>query len=179
MFSIDWRKSALLGFFFLIALLLGISSGSADDDEKEDWYEIRLFGYVEPIVLVEGNIRMQARLDTGAETTSLHATDIEHFEKDDDDWVRFTTEGDDGKNAEYEREIVHDVKIVGEEDARPVIMMEVCLGNLQKTVEVNLNDRSELTYSALIGRNFMQPGIMVNGSEKNTSNPDCDLAVPG
>ncbi|WP_022728511.1 ATP-dependent zinc protease family protein [Fodinicurvata sediminis] len=178
MISIDWRKSALLGFFILSATLLGVSPGLADDEEKEDWYKVRLFGYVEPIVLVEGNIQMQARLDTGAETTSLHATDIETFEKDDEEWVRFTTEGDDGKNAEYEREVLHTVKIVGEENSRPVIMMDVCLGNLQKTVEVNLNDRSELTYSALIGRNFMQPGILVNGSEKNTSTPDCDLAVP-
>lgn len=178
MFSIGWCKSASLGFSFLIAVLLGVSSGLADDEEKEDWYEVRLFGYVEPVVLVEGNIRMQARLDTGAETTSLHATDIETFEKDDEEWVRFTTEGDDGKNAEYEREIIHTVKIIGEENSRPVIMMDVCLGNLQKTVEVNLKDRSELTYSALIGRNFMQPGILVNASERNTSTPDCDLAVP-
>lgn len=178
MISIDWRKSALLGFSILSALFFGVTSGLADDEEKEDWYEVRLFGYVEPIVLVEGNIHMKARLDTGAETTSLHATDIETFEKDDEEWVRFTTEGDDGKNAEYEREILHTVKIIGEESSRPVIRMDICLGNLQKAVEVNLTDRSELTYAALIGRNFMQPGILVNGSEKNTSTPDCDLAVP-
>lgn len=178
MFSIDWCKSALQGVLILIVLLLGMSSGLADDEEKEDGHKVRLFGYVEPIVLVEGNIQMEARLDTGAETTSLHATDIEYFEEDDDEWVRFSTEGDDGKNAEYERELVRKVQIVGEEDERPVIMMEVCLGNLQKTIEVNLNDREDLTYAALIGRNYMQPGILVNGGEANTSKPDCDLAVP-
>ncbi|MFD1380179.1 putative ATP-dependent zinc protease [Fodinicurvata halophila] len=114
MFSADRRDTstplsfptlARLVLFTLAAILLNVSSALADDENgDEDWYEVRLFGYVEPIVLVEGNIRMQARLDTGAETTSLHATNIETFEKDDEEWVRFTTEGDDGKNAEYERD---------------------------------------------------------------------------
>ncbi|WP_372971818.1 RimK/LysX family protein, partial [Marinobacter sp.] len=39
-------------------------------------------GYVEWIVMEETGLRLKARLDTGAKTSSLHAVNVESYEKD-------------------------------------------------------------------------------------------------
>src|SRR5210317_1741076 len=49
-----------------------------------------IIGAVEWAVIEPGDIRMQARIDTGAATTSIHAEDIELVEKDGKRWVHFT-----------------------------------------------------------------------------------------
>ncbi|HBC34135.1 MAG TPA: hypothetical protein DC045_07425, partial [Marinobacter adhaerens] len=46
-------------------------------------------GYVEWVVMKDTNLRLKARLDTGAKTSSLHAVNIEGFERDGEEWVSF------------------------------------------------------------------------------------------
>ncbi|MFA0252746.1 RimK/LysX family protein, partial [Vibrio sp. 10N.261.45.A4] len=44
---------------------------------------------------------------------------------------------------------------------RPVVMMDVTLGEVSKTVRVNLQDRSRFEYSMILGKNFLKNGVVV------------------
>lgn len=106
----------------------------------------------------------KARLDTGANTSSLSATDITRFERDGENWVRFrlaVTEDDsvvpDVLGKEFEARVVRQVRIVQASgaDRRPVVRLPLTLGPIEQQVEFTLNDRSHLTYPVLLGRRFM------------------------
>jgi hypothetical protein len=43
-------------------------------------------------MLMPWGVELKTKLDSGALTSSLHATDVDVFEKDGDDWVRFTVD---------------------------------------------------------------------------------------
>lgn len=125
--------------------------------------EPTLYGRYENIELPELGQTFKAKLDTGAQTASLSAKNIETFQRDGDEWVRFklATEGADGKV--YERKVARVSRIKGRADEddedgeppegarRPVVELELCLGKVRETVEVNLVDRSHFKYPLLIG----------------------------
>ena len=49
-----------------------------------------IYGYLERAMLVEATLEMEAKLDTGADNSSLNATDLEFFDREGKPWVRFT-----------------------------------------------------------------------------------------
>ena len=69
------------------ALLLGPRVAEADERD--------IFGWVERVVLREAGFELKAKLDTGAETSSLDAVDIRRFKRGGESWVRFTIEDHD------------------------------------------------------------------------------------
>ena len=58
---------------------------------------------------------------------------------------------------------------------RPVVDLELCLGNVKRTVEVNLTDRSSFNYPLLIGAKALREfGAAVNPARRFTADkPDC------
>lgn len=101
----------------------------------------------------------RARIDSGATTTSIHAVNIDEFERDGEEWVRFTARND---LLETEHEVELPVSRVAfiqkrgtdEKQRRPVVMMELRIGSVTRTEEVNLTDRTNFEFPLLIGRNF-------------------------
>lgn len=107
---------------------------------------------------------LEARIDTGANTSSLSARDITPFERDGENWVRFKL----GLNSTdpvveavrddwIEAPIVRRVKIVQAtgEASRPVIRLLMTLGSIRQHVEFTLTDRTHLEFPALLGRRFL------------------------
>ncbi len=45
---------------------------------------------------------------------------------------------------------------------RPVVEMHVKLGGLEKTIEVNLQDRERFEFSMILGENFLKHGVVVS-----------------
>ena len=124
--------------------------------------EPTVYGRYEYIQLPEIGETFKAKMDTGALTASLSARDIETFTRDGDEWVRFRLSGKDVSNKVYEHKVsrISKIKSRADEDEendetsvakRPVIDLEMCLGNIKRTVEVNLTDRSSFNYPLLIG----------------------------
>lgn len=115
--------------------------------------EPTLYGRYEYIKLPEiGGQVLKAKMDTGALTASLSAKDIETFTRDGEDWVRFRLGTKDASNKVFEHKVLRISKIksrADEEDEkdtadvakRPVVELELCLGSIKRTVEVNLTDR--------------------------------------
>jgi hypothetical protein len=150
--------------------------------------EPTLYGRYEYIKLPEiGGQTFKAKMDTGALTASLSAKDIQLFSRDGEDWVRFrlATKGADSKVYEHKVARISRIKNrAAEEDdgdtasvaaKRPVVDLELCLGGLKRTVEVNLTDRSSFNYPLLIGAKALREmGAAVNPARRFTAgDPEC------
>jgi len=150
--------------------------------------EPTLYGRYEYIALPEiGGQVLKAKMDTGALTASLSAKDIETFTRDGEDWVRFRLATKDASNKVFEHKIARISKIKSRSDEddedrdtteaakRPVVDLELCLGNVKRTVEVNLTDRSSFNYPLLIGAKALREfGAAVNPARRYTADkPDC------
>ncbi|MDA0110900.1 RimK/LysX family protein [Vibrio sp. La 4.2.2] len=132
-----------------------------------DAYPIFTAGHIENAT-VEG-LKFPVKLDTGADVSSMNALDIKQFKKDGKDMVTFTYANDMGMKQEFTREVVDVMRIkakAGEKaNVRPVVEMRVKLGDVEKTVRVNLQDRSRFHYSMILGKNFLKYGVVVSSDE--------------
>lgn len=117
---------------------------------------------------------LQARIDSGANTSSLSARDITPFERDGEDWVRFKLAlNDDDVVVDHVRDewieapVERRVRIVqaSGDDSRPVISLLLTLGPLRENVEFTLNDRSHLEYPILLGRRFLLDIALIDVAE--------------
>ncbi|MYM60814.1 peptidase [Vibrio sp. OCN044] len=133
-------------------------------------------GHIE-VAQVEG-MSFPVKLDTGADVSSINAINIKQFKKGGQDMVSFTYQNDAGMSKTFTKPIVDTMRIKAKKgekaNVRPVIEMQVKLGDLEKKVRVNLQDRSRFHYSMILGKNFLKHGVMVS-SETNyivTDKPD-------
>jgi hypothetical protein len=106
-----------------------------------------------------------ARIDTGAQSSSVHAENLVEFERDGDDWVRFELILK-GEVSALERRVIRYVRIYQQADRegtrRPVVSMRLRLGDVQNSFEFTLADRSHLEYQMLLGRNFLADMALVD-----------------
>lgn len=135
-------------------------------------------GYVEYVRIYPENIRLEARMDTGATTSSLNALHPERFRRDGRSWIRFDIfDPDDGERLlTLEREVIRTVRVIrhdGNHQSRPVVRMGFCIGSTYREGEVTLIDRSELTYQLLVGRNHMKDVVLVDSGLTHILKPDC------
>lgn len=132
--------------------------------------EIKIIGQIEYVDILPEGIRQKARIDTGAETTSIGALDIEYFERDGKSWVKFKVlQRSSGKTTEFTKRIVRNVLIKrhgAKNIKRPVIKMTLGMGPIKKKIEVSLTSRSKFDFPVLIGRNFLYGDIRVDVSSK-------------
>ena len=141
-----------------------------------------LYGRYEYIELPQVGQTLKAKMDTGAVTASLSARDIEQFQRDGQDWVRFRLATASADDTLFEQPLarISKIKSRAEESGsaaakRPVVDMELCLGNELRTVEVNLTDRSHFNYPLLIGTSALREfDVAINPAQRYTANrPQC------
>lgn len=155
-----------------VALLVGLTGTDARAYEGT----MPVAGWVERAILFPDGLILHAKLDTGARTSSINAVDPEFFERAGRRWVRFSLTDRDKRTAMLERPVVRTTVIkrhFGRTQERPVINLELCIGPVRKSVEVNLVDRTGLNYQLLIGRNFLAGGLLVQSGRTYLLSPDC------
>ncbi len=126
---------------------------------EEEWV------WLEPV-----SLHFRARIDTGATTSSLNAQDLQYFERDGEDWVRFNlSHGIDPQNPDIdtiEAQIVRWVKIrqasADSMERRPVVEMKIKLGKIEEKAQFTLSDRSQMNYPVLLGRQFFKDIALVD-----------------
>lgn len=124
--------------------------------------------------LVEpGELVLEARIDTGAETSSVHAEDIQLIEKDGKRWIRFTLEDPETKvkiplERRLHRRILVKQKAEEAKDRRYVVRMWVTLGETRTWLDVSLSDREDFEFPLLIGRNMLMDSFTVDVSRHHT-----------
>lgn len=115
---------------------------------------------------------LKARVDTGALSSSLHAVELQPFERDGRDWIRFRVPDEDHRDGGevYETPLVRHVRIrqasIDEPDRRPVVRLKVRVGDLVDETEFTLTNREDMLYPLLLGRNFLRDVAVVDVSRK-------------
>lgn len=143
-----------------------------------------IVGEREKILLAATGIVYNARIDSGAETSSLDARNIKRFERDGKNWVRFDvptpTEKDEKQTfVTLEHEIIRNVKIIQanteESERRPVVELQFAIGDYQKKAEFTLADREHLTFTVLIGRNILRDVALIDVGKEFTTDIPAEL----
>jgi hypothetical protein len=132
-----------------------------------------IVGAIEWATVEPGDIRMEARIDTGAEFTSVHAEDIQLVEKDGKRWVHFSLlDPATNEKVPLEQRLRKKVRIKqsdNERQTRYVVEMWITLGKIRSRVEVTLSDRNHMEYPLLIGRNMLVDTMIVDVSDRHTA----------
>ena len=127
-------------------------------------------GAVEAITFPGMNdLVLDARIDTGASTSSLHVTSSQIFERDGARWVSFTMPVEGRGDITIERPLTRNVLIKrkgAESQERPVVVMNIRIGRLQRASEFTLTDRTGFEFPVLIGRNFLTDVAIVDVSHE-------------
>lgn len=126
-----------------------------------------IVGHIEWLWIEAINRVYEARVDTGATTSSISAQDITPFEKDGKRWVRFRLTPDDSDDSfEIEAPLVRYVRIRQASsqtlDRRPVAALTVRLGKMTEIAEFTLTDRTQMNYPILLGREFLRDVAVVD-----------------
>lgn len=139
-----------------------------------------IVGELEKFYLAGPGLVYNARIDSGAETSSMHARNIKEFERDGNSWVRFEvpvpgTEGEEW--VPMEKEVARRVRIIqastDEGESRFVVDLQFAIGDHHQTAEFTLADRENLTYDALVGRNILRDVMLIDvGKEFATELPE-------
>lgn len=162
------------GLGMAAVLLLCAASARADDPDPR---VKEIFGWIEWVAVGERGLRLKAKLDTGATTSSMTAQDIEYFKRNDDKWVRFKVRNRylDGVKT-MEAPLVRHVRILrhgAPTQRRPVVNLGLCVGDIYRERQFSLVDRSDFNYPVLIGRNFLRDYILVDSDVIYTREPVC------
>lgn len=151
-----------------VLLLLLYSAACWAEKSAADRDSLKILGWVEFIRLEPWGIKVPARVDTGANTSSMSARDIDIFRKNGRQWVKFTFDfrvGSGERSVEIERPLVRTLKIKqhdGPSKERPVISMEICLADEVREAEFDLTDRRALNYPVLLGRKALAGYVLVD-----------------
>ena len=117
-----------------------------------------LLGELERVWLAPPGVEVTARMDTGADSSSVNAQNLTPFERDGEDWVRFEWVVNDETHT-VERPIERYVRVVQQADPegtrRPVVSLRLRIGTTDDEYEFTLADRSHLEYQMILGRNFL------------------------
>lgn len=137
-----------------------------------------VIGWIEP-VSVNGEMYLEAKIDTGADHSSLHAEQVEEFLRDNQLWVRFRLQDQAGKLHILERPVVRHARIKRKDinlksQKRPVVEFEICIGKHKKKVDVNLAGRKKYKYKLLIGRSFLRGSFWIDAEKQRLTEPQCD-----
>lgn len=128
-------------------------------------------GAIEKVLLDPPGITLDARIDTGAKSSSLHAENIIRFERDGERWISFDIPQENGELVNVKLPQERRVRIIQaneEYDRRFVVKMWLKIGNIREKVDVTLTDRSDLEYPLLVGRSFLLDTAVVDVSRKYT-----------
>lgn len=164
-----------LSVFFFLFNFLFIGSAMANIEKT-------VYGYVEKATLVDKDLSLSAKMDTGAKSASLNALNIREVSIDNKTYLKFIVPSKEG-DIEFTSEYIGEVKIKarnGEKPVngllrkplkRPVVRMTIRLDNKERDIRVNLTNRKHFIYPLLLGREaIIAFGGIIDPSQKFTIN---------
>lgn len=165
-----WRYRLRLRPLCNMLLLLTFSSGTGAEENK-------IIGWIERVEVSTQGLSLEAKVDTGADYSSVHAEDIRYFERGSTHWVEFALQDGNGEKHVLQRPLERIARIkkktTGYQE-RPVVMLQLCVGESKRMAQVNLAQRGHFEYPLLLGRSFLKTGYLVDSSAKHLLPPTCN-----
>ncbi|MFZ1743051.1 MAG: RimK/LysX family protein [Pontixanthobacter sp.] len=134
---------------------------------KKTRIERPVVGWREVVALPELGISgVPAKIDTGARTSSLHAVNIDLFDRDGEEVARFDL--DFGRGQAYRHceaiRVAHRTitSSNGSAEERLIVKTALLMGGAEFRVEFSLADRSDMVFPMLIGRTALKNRFLVN-----------------
>lgn len=133
---------------------------------------IPLIGWRESLALTTLGIdKINAKIDTGARTSALHAFHIKIYHENDRDMVNFRVhpiQRDTHTTIECIAPLIeyrHVTNSGGHTQYRPVIETVVKLGDYQWTIELTLTNRDVMGFRMLLGRQAVKNRFLVDSGK--------------
>lgn len=148
-FLIGLSSISLTLAFSLIVVRIGIVSGG----------EKIVIGEVEDVVLMPWAVKLPARIDTGAATSSLDAREL----KVKNNMAEFRLSKRYG-DLQLRLPVVEwqTIRSADFKERRPVVEVMLCMGPKLIRAHVTLNDRSTVHYPLIVGRNILKENFVVD-----------------
>ena len=131
--------------------------------------DLPVIGWREWVGLPDFGIKsIKAKVDTGARSSSLHASKLQEFERDGVQWVRFQVHPVQRKSNEVvqiEAQVL-DYRSVrsssGRAAVRPVVVTNIELFGIAWPVELTLASRDKMGFRMLLGREAFRGRFLVD-----------------
>lgn len=115
-----------------------------------------------------GVTEIKAKVDTGADNSSLHAFNVQRFEREGEEYVRFEIhprQRSRRPTIECEAPLAMEKKVRnpgGRSELRPVIRTRVVVAGVELTALVNLTSRDEMGFRMLLGRRAVRNRFVID-----------------
>jgi hypothetical protein len=165
--SFFWHATAFAG----VVAIFGVPAASGKNVSSKSKH---IIGATATLTETESGLKFSARIDTGAHSCSLHVEKVE-IENESSSRVRnvgktahITLKDAKGKTARIKAKIAEAVRVKssalsrGEFDHRYKVRLKLKWKEVEKEVLVTLNDRTEMEFPLLIGRNFLRGDFLVD-----------------
>jgi hypothetical protein len=138
----------------------------------------KVAGWIERIVLPDQSLMFDAKLDTGADISSINATVLERAKQAGSAFVRIELTDDSGTVRQFDAPYVRTVRVKRsgtEVEKRFVVSLKLCIAGEVIEGEFTLADRGNLKEQILIGRNLLSGRILVDSGRTRLASDQCAL----
>jgi hypothetical protein len=162
------RGAFIVALCLMVCVLVGAGAETVPKKNK------RIIGATAVLTEANSGLPFAARIDTGAASCSLHAEQmeienqskkaVENLGKP----IRFQIKNERGDTAWVESKIASVVRVRssalkdGDFDRRYKVKLTLKWGDISKDVLVTLNDRADMNFPLLVGRNFLRHDFLVD-----------------
>ena len=157
----------------LSAATAALSLCSCRCEEPLHALPLGIIGIEEPVMLEPFAEPFPAKIDTGADISSIDARRIRLVKRDGERFVIFTVRmRRTGEEHQYDLPLKREISITRhgmKPQIRYVVMLTVRIGKLKLTREFSLANRKNFNYQVLIGRNVIEGNAVVDPARKNTT----------
>jgi hypothetical protein len=139
---------------------------------KDRVSNLPVIGWREWVRLPDLGIRnIKAKVDTGARSSSLHAFEVQEFDRAGERWVRFKVHPVQKRTDSF---VQTEAKVLdyrsvrsssGRVTLRPVIVTRVELLGVTRSIELTLANRDEMGFRMLLGRQAFRRRFLVDGGK--------------
>jgi len=139
-------------------------------------FPLTIIGTTDFIDLPEFNLEdVACKIDTGADTSTIHCSGIKLIEKEGKTYLRFKVL--DHKHPAWQNEVFEYQKFsektirssFGEAEKRYVIQTRVLLFGRSYPIYFTLSDRKKMRYPILLGKRFLKQHFLVDVNQKDLS----------
>lgn len=157
-------------------LLAAVALGASSATWAQGGGKLPMLGAVEDVRIEPGGIVIRAKVDTGADNSSLGVQHLRRMRRKGRFWVAFEVDTQEGSRTSIELPVVRRARIrglAGKREDRLTVLMTLCVAGASAQAEVTLADRQDMNYGMLLGRSFLAERFLIDPGRELLTRPDC------